>query len=153
MTSQLGLRARATRTFMAVGSFCKENYKTNPLCVTAMGPLASRCNRLRSVFLSRQPEQGLGAGSDRRKEESPCPGRRYRSTAYLGRCDRGAGHGGAVNLRCVYGQAHPRLGAGLAPLLSLQLRTIEAPDLERRLVKLEKLLVAAETEPAPEGKG
>jgi len=39
------------------------------------------------------------------------------------------------------GKLHPRIAAGLAPLLNLQLRAIETTDLERRLAKLEKALV------------
>lgn len=41
------------------------------------------------------------------------------------------------------GKVHPRVGAGLAPLLHLQMRAIEATELERmarRLAKLEKQL-------------
>ncbi|MBZ5657245.1 MAG: hypothetical protein LAO56_18415 [Acidobacteriia bacterium] len=36
------------------------------------------------------------------------------------------------------GKVHPRIGAGLAPLLNLRLRAIETTELERRLAKLEK---------------
>jgi hypothetical protein len=42
------------------------------------------------------------------------------------------------------GKLHPRIVAGLAPLMNLQLRAIETTDLEQRVAKLEKLL--AETE-------
>ena len=42
------------------------------------------------------------------------------------------------------GKLHPRIAAGLAPLLNLQLRALETTDLERRVGKLEKLLDAAE---------
>jgi hypothetical protein len=42
------------------------------------------------------------------------------------------------------GKLHPRIAAGLAPLLNLQLRALETTDLERRVRKLEKLLDAAE---------
>ena len=38
------------------------------------------------------------------------------------------------------GKLHPRVAAGLAPLLNLQLRALEATDLERRLKKVESLL-------------
>jgi hypothetical protein len=38
------------------------------------------------------------------------------------------------------GQLHPRVAAGLAPLLNLQLRALEATDLDRRLEKVESLL-------------
>jgi hypothetical protein len=38
------------------------------------------------------------------------------------------------------GKLHPRVAAGLAPLMSLQLRMIETTDLARRLADLEKLL-------------
>jgi hypothetical protein len=41
------------------------------------------------------------------------------------------------------GRLHPRVAAGLAPLLSLQLRAVEATDLEWRLDKVEKLLAKA----------
>jgi len=37
------------------------------------------------------------------------------------------------------GRMNPRVAAGLAPLLNLQLRAIETTDLERRLAKLENL--------------
>lgn len=55
------------------------------------------------------------------------------------------------------GNLQPRVAAGLAPLLNLQLRAIETTDLERRLAHLEKLLAEAKLEqyvageePAPE---
>lgn len=38
------------------------------------------------------------------------------------------------------GTLHPRVAAGLAPLLNLQLRALEATDLEQRIAKVEKLL-------------
>jgi len=38
------------------------------------------------------------------------------------------------------GKLHPRMAAGLAPLLSLQLRVIETTDLEQRVVRIEKVL-------------
>ncbi len=41
------------------------------------------------------------------------------------------------------GKLHPRIAAGLAPLMNLQLRTIEATDLERRLARLEKALAVS----------
>ena len=44
------------------------------------------------------------------------------------------------------GKLHPRVAAGLAPLLNLQLRAIETTDLERRLTKLETLLAETEAE-------
>ena len=44
------------------------------------------------------------------------------------------------------GRLHPRVAAGLAPLLNLQLRTVEATDLERRLEQVEKPLARAEAE-------
>jgi hypothetical protein len=44
------------------------------------------------------------------------------------------------------GKLHPRIAAGLSPLLSLQLRAIETTELARRVAELEKRL--AETEPA-----
>ncbi|SRR5579872_459435 len=42
------------------------------------------------------------------------------------------------------GTLHPRVAAGLAPLLNLQLRALEATDLEQRLSKVETLLAEAE---------
>jgi hypothetical protein len=42
------------------------------------------------------------------------------------------------------GKLQPRIAAGLAPLLNLQMRAIEATDLEHRVAKLEKLLAEAE---------
>ena len=45
------------------------------------------------------------------------------------------------------GRINPRIAAGLAPLLNLQMRAIETTDLERRLARLEKLSAeAAEAE-------
>jgi hypothetical protein len=38
------------------------------------------------------------------------------------------------------GKVHPRVAAGLAPLMNLQLRAIETSNLELRVEKLEKLL-------------
>jgi hypothetical protein len=38
------------------------------------------------------------------------------------------------------GKVHPRMAAGLAPLLNLQLRAIWTSDLEQRVAKLEKAL-------------
>lgn len=46
------------------------------------------------------------------------------------------------------GKLNPRVAAGLAPLLNLQLRTLEVTDLERRLAKVERLLVRKEAESA-----
>jgi hypothetical protein len=52
------------------------------------------------------------------------------------------------------GKLHPRIAAGLAPLMNLQLRAIETADLEQRMVRIEKLLAksegGAEAEAAPE---
>jgi hypothetical protein len=44
------------------------------------------------------------------------------------------------------GKVSPRVAFGLAPLLNLQLRAIEATDLEQRLTSVEKLLAKAETD-------
>ena len=38
------------------------------------------------------------------------------------------------------GKIHPRIAAGLAPLLNIQLRAIETTDLERRVAQLEKAM-------------
>ena len=43
------------------------------------------------------------------------------------------------------GRIHPRIAAGMAPLLSLQLRAVEITDIERRLTKLEKALAENKT--------
>jgi hypothetical protein len=42
------------------------------------------------------------------------------------------------------GRIHPRIAAGLAPLMSLQLRAIEATNFERRVAELEKRVAEAE---------
>jgi len=42
------------------------------------------------------------------------------------------------------GKLHPRIAAGLAPPLNLQLRAIWTTDLEQRVAKLEKLLAKAD---------
>lgn len=44
------------------------------------------------------------------------------------------------------GRIHPRIAAGLAPLLNLQMRAIETTDLERRLAELEKRMPKAPSE-------
>jgi hypothetical protein len=49
------------------------------------------------------------------------------------------------------GKIHPRIAAGLAPLMSLQLRAIETTNLERRVAELEKLLAEAEDELSSNG--
>ena len=49
------------------------------------------------------------------------------------------------------GKLHPRVAAGLAPLLNLQLRAIETTGLERRVAKLEKLF--AESKEGSAGNG
>jgi len=49
------------------------------------------------------------------------------------------------------GKLHPRVAAGLAPLLNLQLRALEATDLDRRIAKVEKLLVRAEAKSGRKG--
>jgi hypothetical protein len=49
------------------------------------------------------------------------------------------------------GKLHPRVAAGLAPLLNLQLRALEATELERRLAKVEKLVARAESKSGRKG--
>jgi hypothetical protein len=44
------------------------------------------------------------------------------------------------------GKVQPRIAASLAPLLNLQMRAIEASDLERRLAELEKRLAEIDPE-------
>ncbi len=48
------------------------------------------------------------------------------------------------------GKLHPRVAAGLAPLMNLQLRAIETADLERRVARVEKLLAKAENDEMPD---
>ena len=43
------------------------------------------------------------------------------------------------------GKLHPR-AAGLAPLLNLQLRVVEATDVEQKIAKMERLLEKREAE-------
>lgn len=45
------------------------------------------------------------------------------------------------------GKLHPKVAATLAPLLNLQLRTIETTNLERRITKIEKFLIELEATP------
>ena len=40
------------------------------------------------------------------------------------------------------GRIHPRIAAGLGPLMNLQLRAIETVDFERRIAQLEKQVTA-----------
>jgi hypothetical protein len=55
---------------------------------------------------------------------------------------------GARLLNDVYfGKLSPRVGAGMAPLLNLQLRAIEATDLESRISRLEARLLEIESSP------
>ena len=49
------------------------------------------------------------------------------------------------------GKLHPRVGAGLAALLNLQLRVVEASDLGRRLASVERLLAKVEKAAAAAG--
>ena len=51
------------------------------------------------------------------------------------------------------GKLHPRVAAGLAPLLNLQLRALEATELERRIATVEKLLARAEAKSSRKGYG
>jgi hypothetical protein len=56
-------------------------------------------------------------------------------------------------MKWIYARANfiPRVAAGLAPLLNLQLRALEATELERRLAKVEKLLARAEAKSSRKG--
>jgi len=88
------------------------------------------------VLLPRQSQQSLRAGPHWRSKKSPCAGRWGQSAATVGRL-----------IEDVYvGKLHPRIGSGLAPLLSLQLRAIETADHERRLEALEKRSAGAASE-------
>ncbi len=49
------------------------------------------------------------------------------------------------------GKLHPKIAAGLAPLLNLQLRLVEATDLERRLDRVEQLTAKMRTRSAENG--
>jgi hypothetical protein len=54
----------------------------------------------------------------------------------------------------IAGKVHPRVAAGLAPLMNLQLHAIKTADLEQRLAKLEqesKLRDGTSNEPAAAG--
>jgi len=42
------------------------------------------------------------------------------------------------------GKLHPRIAAGMVPLMNLQLRAIETVDLEQRVAEFEKRLTQAE---------
>ena len=42
------------------------------------------------------------------------------------------------------GKLHPRIAAGLAPLMNLQLRAIKTAELEQRMVRIENLLAKSE---------
>jgi hypothetical protein len=44
----------------------------------------------------------------------------------------------------IAGKVHPRVAAGLAPLMNLQLHAIKTADLEQRLAKLEQRLAKAD---------
>jgi len=56
-----------------------------------------------------------------------------------------AGKSNLALIRETYaGKPHPRVAAGLAPLLNLQLCALEATDLDRRIAKVEKLLAGGE---------
>lgn len=50
------------------------------------------------------------------------------------------------------GRINPRIAAGLAPLLSLQLRAIETTDLAQRLAEVERLLVKTQSQTGLDGK-
>jgi hypothetical protein len=49
------------------------------------------------------------------------------------------------------GKLHPKIAAGLAPLLQLQLRALGEADIERRLAKLERLIVRREQKSKSDG--
>jgi hypothetical protein len=42
------------------------------------------------------------------------------------------------------GKLHPRIAAGLAPLMNLQLRALEIANLEERIAKVEKVVATME---------
>ena len=48
---------------------------------------------------------------------------------------------------------HPRIAAGLAPLLNLQLRAIETTDLARRIAEMERLFPKTPSSAGLVGKG
>jgi hypothetical protein len=47
------------------------------------------------------------------------------------------------------GKLHPRMAAGFAALMNLQLRAIETANLKQRLTKVEELVAAMEPENPP----
>jgi hypothetical protein len=49
------------------------------------------------------------------------------------------------------GKLHPRAAAGLAALLNLQLRVVEATDFDRRLASVEQLLAKEDAASALQG--
>jgi len=51
------------------------------------------------------------------------------------------------------GELHPRVAAGLAPLLHLRLRAIEPMEMERRVARLEKQMARDEVLRPMEGNG
>ena len=95
-----------------------------------------------------QPQAG-GFWSNRGEEQSPCCRRKRGSTADLGQCDCGAGHGGPVDRGCVRGQTapqdrvRPRPPFELAAARDRDNGAGESGALERRLAKLEKLSARA----------
>jgi len=48
--------------------------------------------------------------------------------------------------RVISGRLHPRVAAGVAPLLNLQLRTLELGEIDPRFVEFEKRLLKLEVE-------
>ena len=96
------------------------------------------------MLLSRQPEQGFRTGPNRRQEQrNHAP----ENAEPLPALDNAMAVRDTVArlITDVYaGKLHPRVAAGLAPLMNLQLAAIETTNLEQRIEKLEKLLAKAE---------
>jgi hypothetical protein len=111
------------------------------------------------VLFSRQSQQGLGTGPDRGRSRRPVT---VESADLLPTLDN------AMAVRDILarlihdllsGKVHSRVAVGLAPLLNLQFRVIEAVDLqrtveiERRLAQVEKQLAEVKRAGASDGDG
>ena len=91
------------------------------------------------MLLSRQPQQGRGTGPDGGKKN----GQIRVGMDPLPNLDNAMAIRDTVArlLSDVYsGNLPPRIAAGLAPLMQLQLRVLEKTEIEKRLGKLEQLM-------------
>jgi len=91
------------------------------------------------VFLARQSQQGRGTGPDGGKKN----GHIRVGLDPLPNLDNAMAIRDTVArlISDVYaGKLHPRIAAGLAPLMQLQLRVLDKTEFEKRLAKVERLL-------------